>query len=335
MSTGRYDNLGFRGSNGQEVDAVDFLDGAFPETVTGISPFDISFGADDLLTIGEETSITFTVYGTEGGEEVEIGVIITGDYIGQDSEFSPHIDPRTIEVINLDTDTEIDIPRAQQLAFRALSDMRVTNDPDFPQSGNGDYPPPFAAPLPICFGAGTLIATPSGARAVEDLRPGDPVLTADGRETAVKWVGRQVLSPRFAGDRACPVRVAKGALGQGLPHRDLVLTPDHALILDGLAINAGALVNGVTITLEPRQSLPDRVTYYHVETEAHEVILANGAPAESYIDYVGRAAFDNYDEYLSLYGEPAVISEMPLPRVSSARMVPQAIRDRLAPGAVA
>ena len=108
-----------------------------------------------------------------------------------------------------------------------------------------------------------------------------------------------------------------------------MLTSDHALILDGLAICAGALVNGTTITRDPKASLPDRVTYYHIETEAHDVILANGAAAETYVDYVQRSAFDNHAEYLALYGTEETIREMDLPRISAARHVPQALWARL------
>ena len=174
----------------------------------------------------------------------------------------------------------------------------------------------------LCFAPGTLIATPAGEKTVETLQIGDLILTADGRNIPVRWIGRQTVVAAFAGDRARPVRIAAGALGNGLPHSDLILTADHALILDGLAINAGALVNGTTITRDPA---PARATYYHIETEGHEVILANGAPAETYIDYVGRQAFDNHAEYITLYGDARIITEMPLPRVVSGRLASAAL----------
>lgn len=187
----------------------------------------------------------------------------------------------------------------------------------------------------VCFAAGTEITTPSGVQTVEMLQIGDLIVTADGRQVPVRWIGRQTVHKLFAGDRARPVRVSAGALGDGLPHTDLVLTADHALILDDLAINAGALVNGATITLEPLSALADRVTYYHIETEGHDAILANGTPAETFVDYVGRQGFDNHAEYIALYGDERIITEMPLPRISTARLVPPALRARLAGRAVA
>ncbi|MEY8841032.1 Hint domain-containing protein, partial [Cribrihabitans sp. XS_ASV171] len=165
-------------------------------------------------------------------------------------------------------------------------------------------------PLPVCFAVGTLIATPGGETPVETLQIGDRVLTCDGRAVPVRWVGRQTLHKLFTPpERLAPVRVRESALAEGVPHTDLVLTADHALILEGLAINAGALVNGTTIAFDSMDSLPERVTYYHVETEQHEVILANGAAAETYVDYVQRRIFDNYAEYLDLYGEERTITE--------------------------
>ncbi|MAC79172.1 MAG: hypothetical protein CML66_14035 [Rhodobacteraceae bacterium] len=181
-----------------------------------------------------------------------------------------------------------------------------------------------------CFAAGTQIATPTGEQSVETLAIGDMITTADGRDVPVMWIGRQTVHKLFTpAERFQPVRVTRGALGRGLPHSDLVLTADHALILDGLAINAGALINETTIRRDPLHSLADHVTYYHVETREHDAILANGAAAETYVDYVSRRFFDNYSEYLSLYGEERVIAEMGMPRISAARLVPQSIRAGL------
>jgi len=190
----------------------------------------------------------------------------------------------------------------------------------------------FGDPFAFCFAAGTMIATGTGERAVEELCIGDPVMTAEGKIVAVRWVGRQTLFPQFTGERTAPVRIRAGALGDGLPHSDLTVTADHGMILDGLVINASALVNGSTIDFIPLAELPDRVTYYHVETEAHDVILANGAPAETFIDYATRAAFDNHADYLNLYGAERIIPEMAHPRISTQRLLPEAIRARLGIG---
>ena len=179
-----------------------------------------------------------------------------------------------------------------------------------------------------CFLTGTRIATPLGPVAVEALVIGQPILTADGRAVAVKWVGRQTVSTCLG---AAPVRLGAGALGGGLPLRDLVVTADHALLIDGFLINAGALVNGSSIDLVGQAALGARATFFHVETDAHDIILAEGTPAESFIDYAGRQVFDNYAEYLARYGEDRPIAENSAPRITSARMLPTAICARLIP----
>ncbi|MCT8162205.1 Hint domain-containing protein [Pseudoruegeria sp. SHC-113] len=182
----------------------------------------------------------------------------------------------------------------------------------------------------VCFAEGTMIATPDGARAVETLAIGDRILTADGREIGVKWVGRQTVSKQFTPEtRFRPVRVRAGALGEGVPNADLTVTPDHALMIDGFAINASALVNGTSIDWVPMRELADRVTYFHIETDEHDVVLANNTPAETFVDYVTRRRFDNFAEYRALYGDEDAIIEMSTPRISAARLVPRTILSRI------
>jgi hypothetical protein len=192
-----------------------------------------------------------------------------------------------------------------------------------------------AAEEAACFCAGTLIATPDGERPVEALTIGDRVLTAEGAVREVRWIGRQTIAVAFADPlRALPVRIAAGALGEGLPRRDLTLSPDHALLVDGVLVQAGALVDGLLVT---RLADPEpRFTYFHVELEDQSLILAEGVPAETFVDNVTRERFDNFAEFVALYGDTGpTISELSLPRVKSARQLPRALRDRLADRAAA
>ena len=184
-------------------------------------------------------------------------------------------------------------------------------------------------PYNYCFVGGTLIATPDGECLVENLQIGDRIKTADGRDVPVKWVGRQIVrTPAFltADENRAPVCIQAGALGN---HSDLYVSADHGMVVDGLVINASALVNGDTIRFVAASEMPAEFTYYHIETEAHDVILANGAASETFIDVTGRAAFDNHQEYLSLYGVERIIPEMPALRISSQRLVPHSIKQRL------
>jgi len=184
-------------------------------------------------------------------------------------------------------------------------------------------------PFPACFSEGALIATPTGELAIESLSINDEILTADGQIITVKWIGLHKVMPIFAGSKTDPVRFMASSLGDGVPSQDLIVTSDHGMILDDLVINASALVNGNTIKYVTASELPTRVTYYHLETANHDVIIDNGAPAETFIDYRDRAAFDNHAEYISLYGAERIIPEMDRPRISSARMVPDVIKARL------
>ncbi len=179
-----------------------------------------------------------------------------------------------------------------------------------------------------CFAAGTRIATEAGEAEVQKLAPGDLVRTADGRLEPVRWVGRQTINHQFNAGFAL-VRIAAGALGDSLPKRDLVLTGDHAMVLDGCLVNASALVNVDTISFVPRAGMDDLVTVYHVETERHEALLAEGAASESFCDVAGRSTYDNHAEYLETYGAERIIPEMDLPRVSSRRQLGAALRARL------
>ena len=183
----------------------------------------------------------------------------------------------------------------------------------------------------LCFFPGTLISTPAGERRIEELVPGDSVLTADGRAVATKWISRQTVSTRFGpAERLMPVRFAAGSLGGGLPHSDLTVTADHAVLLDGVLCEAGALVNETTITWVSLSELGEGYTVYHLEADAHEVVLANGAPAETFVDNASRSAFDNYAEHEALYGaNPPEMEELPYPRAANARHLPSRIRDSL------
>ena len=184
----------------------------------------------------------------------------------------------------------------------------------------------------FCFLAGTLIATPEGQVAVEMLAIGDLILTSDGRAVPAKWIGRQTHISAFGMlETRRPVIITADALGENLPVRDLRLTADHAIVLDGLLVQAGALVNGTTIRHMTSAELGERFVVYHIETEHHETVVAEGMAAETFVDNVSRRRFHNYAEYESLYGTPReFIVELDMPRVKSARQLPAALRSRVA-----
>ncbi|GAB4073208.1 Hint domain-containing protein [Ancylobacter sonchi] len=191
-------------------------------------------------------------------------------------------------------------------------------------NGSGDFV------MPVCFLSGTMIATPDGERPVESLAIGDLVLTNDGRAVPVKWVGRQAMARMFANPLThYPICIAAGALSENIPVSNLFVSPDHALFIDGVLVQAGALVNGTTVTRVARPE--EHFTYYHIELEDHSLILAEGVAVETFVDNVTRSRFDNYAEFEALYGtQHESITELDLPRIKSDRQLPASLRVRLA-----
>lgn len=152
----------------------------------------------------------------------------------------------------------------------------------------------------LCFAAGAQVLTARGEVGVETLVEGDLVVgIRGGRLQPVRWVGhREVdLLAHPDPDSINPVRVCADAFGPGQPHRDMILSPNHALYVDGHFIAVRYLLNGVTI----RQEHWDSVTYYHVELESHDVMLVDGMTAESFLDIGNRGAFSNGGEPVMLH----------------------------------
>jgi|GEM_PF-6482260 len=147
-----------------------------------------------------------------------------------------------------------------------------------------------------CFAAGTEILTARGPTAVEDLVVGTLVPTMQvGQLRRIRWIGHREVRPARHCDPAAvtPIAVVADAFGTGRPMRDLVLSPDHAVFVDGVLIPVRHLVNGATIRPRP----VDAVTYFHVElgdaigTPVHGVLLAEGLTCESFLDTGNRDAF--------------------------------------------
>jgi hypothetical protein len=150
-----------------------------------------------------------------------------------------------------------------------------------------------------CFLAGTRIRTREGDVAVEKLRIGDVLPTLHGGEKPIIWIGRRDYQARFIAGNAdvLPICVKTGALGAKIPARDLFLSPGHALYIDGVLIPARDLVNAVSIIEMPAQD----ISYFHIELDGHEVIFAENAPVESFLDTGCRQQFEN----AATYGCPA------------------------------
>jgi hypothetical protein len=154
--------------------------------------------------------------------------------------------------------------------------------------------------LAPCYCPGTLILSERGEVPVEELAIGDRLIVRSGVARPIKWIGRRSYLGRFVLGREdiLPICIKAGALGENVPRRDLWISPHHAMYLEDVLIEAKDLVNGVSII---RAEQPEKVEYYHVELDSHDVILAEGALSESFVDDDSRGLFQNAHEYYSLF----------------------------------
>ena len=274
-----------------------------------------------------------------GGMLIESGATVTGVTLGQGASFSLQSGATFTNVTvasggRLDVDTipadGVTIDDGGSLDFSALSwddaaTAQIVGDPilDVTAGGvtssvtlDGDYTDKHfvlssdghggtLATLEAddgtpCYCAGTLITTDHGDIPVEALQIGDRVVTASGDARPIHWIGHRSYSGRFASRNpsVLPVIFTAGSLGNDLPRRDLWVSPLHAMFIDDVLIPAVLLVNDQTIRQAERV---DRVQYFHVELESHDILLAEGAPAESFIDDSSRGMFHNAPEYTALY----------------------------------
>ena len=276
---------------------------------------------------------TIIAYGEEGNLHAGTAVLVGNDTIVNDlnNGSAYGVWNKTTTPVALTDNQVFGLTSAQLVSGPATvsGTQFLATDPSLdtsPPWSGADQPPQTWVP---CFCAGTLIGTPLGARMVEALAIADLVMTADGLSVPVRWIGRRLVAKRF-GDplRVLPIRIGAGAVADGVPSRDLLISPDHAAAIDGVLIQAGALVNGTSITR--CYDAPERFTYYHVELELHGLILAEGLAVETFVDNIERMAFDNWEEHEALYGGAVPMVEMECPRAKSHRQVPAGIRALLA-----
>ncbi len=152
----------------------------------------------------------------------------------------------------------------------------------------------------VCFTSGSHILTPSGQRLIEEVKAGDHVITADGTGRAVRWVGRRRLSDADLRQtpKHCPIRISAGSLGPQTPSRDLLLSPQHRVVVSSPALElhhshpmmlatAKSLLNGKSITQVPPSG---GVEYIHILFDQHELVNVEGLWSESF--YPGGYTLD-------------------------------------------
>jgi hypothetical protein len=166
-----------------------------------------------------------------------------------------------------------------------------------------------------CLLKGTRIRTAEGERKVEDLANGDLLPTMFGGIRPIQWIGHYPLkkseSTKPWVTDALPIRIASSALAPNVPHADLYVTDGHALFIDGVLAPAGCLINGATISRH-RAVESDKLEYFHIKLESHDVIYAEGTPVEALLAVDEGAV--NFAEYFRRYGSPTTPQTRCAPR---------------------
>jgi hypothetical protein len=169
-----------------------------------------------------------------------------------------------------------------------------------------------------CFCAGTMIRTPTGDRAIEALEVGDEIVVASGETRTIRWIGERIVLPPLAQERDLwPVRIPQDAFGEGLPYCDLLVSPNHRMMvaspLNELHFGEPRVLVAAKFLISQGGSIAQftdlpRVHYFHMLFDTHQIVIANGVESESL--YPGDMALngmarESRDEILTIFPELA------------------------------
>ena len=178
-------------------------------------------------------------------------------------------------------------------------DGRDDSDEDRDKDGHKHHPDKHFH----CFLKGTTVRTAESDRKIEDLAVGDLLPTIFGGISPIQWIGRYRFKKSNPAKpwvkQVRPIQIAQSALAPGIPHADLYLTQTHAVLIDGVLVEAGNLITGTTITRYDADEL-DQIEFFHVKLKRHDVIYAEGTPCET-LSTVDENAV-NFADYLRRYG---------------------------------
>jgi hypothetical protein len=255
-------------------------------TFNGNFQQNVTFSGAGTVVLPEAADLYLgTIFGLGSGDKIDLAGIAF-DSSGSADVVSNAIVTNQLQITENGTTDDFQLDPAQnfagysfQLAGDGGSGTLVTNTP--------------------CYCRGTLILTETGEVPVEELAIGDRLATLSGEAKPIKWIGWRSYDGRFIrGNRdVLPIRIVAGALAEGVPARDLWVSPEHALYVDGVLVPARQLLNGASITQAAEIA---ELAYFHIELEAHDIIFAEGAPAETFVDCDNRGMFHNAGEFAAL-----------------------------------
>ncbi|MHC0052916.1 Hint domain-containing protein [Actibacterium sp. D379-3] len=241
--------------------------GAGDDTLIADGDNDRLYGGTGSDTFSIEKAGEITVYGGEDADGGDLDVLDLSTGMGTDYAAANVIydaaDPEKGRVEFLDANGNI---------FRRLNFAEIEK-------------------VIVCFTPGTGIATPCGTRAVEDLREGDRIITRDNGVQEIRWTGRKDLSTAdlAAHENLRPILIRAGALGNGMPQRDMMVSPSHRVLMANDAAEFYFEEHEVLVSAKHLLHLPgieraaaQPVSYLHFLCDRHEVVLSNGAWTESF-----------------------------------------------------
>ncbi len=255
--------------------------------ITAYSQITISDGADPTIIDGDNVSNETP----NDPSQTYLGQSFAWDYT---IEVNDGVNTYEIGVMDWDinNDGDFDFPSAEQGYFLGfiggVPPLNTTLTIGALTDNGADIPVNTVVP---CFTQGTLIETPQGPREIDTLSVGDEIVTLDRGAQPIRWIGSRELGPEELAAKPMlrPIRIAAGALGCGLPHRDLLVSPQHRMLVrsaiairmfdaEEVLVPAHKLVGVPGVTVD---ETVESVTYIHVLFDRHEVVFAEGAPSES------------------------------------------------------
>ncbi len=320
------DNIG--GGLGDDIidggDGSDFVDGGAGNDILTVGLGDYASGGDDrdsfFLTKDQLSTNGSTTFEIDGGT----GSTAAGDVDDYDIiEFGPGLS--MVDGTLLWSIDETGVPILDNNGFPASStsysgSFQVTD-------GTNTYTVNFSEiEAIVCFVRGSLIDTSSGPKPIETLKVGDLVLTKDNGYKPISWIGSRSFSKDVLTEssKLYPVRIRQGALGDGLPEKDLYVSPQHRMLVKSKIVERVLGVREALVTAKQLTVLDgidivtdfDEVEYFHILFDQHEIVFAEGAETESL--YVGKESLKSLgdeacEEIFTIFPELRTLEEAPKP----------------------
>ncbi|PJI91807.1 Hint domain-containing protein [Yoonia maricola] len=264
--------------------------------------FTIDGGADQVFDAAVIYNATVTY--VDGTTDTITAVIF------QDVDGNTYWAPEINQTVGQNADQDV----LEFAAIRSLTLDSLSGDSFAGLSGNRE-----AWDFVTCYVASTMIETETGAKPIEALTVGDLVLTRDRGLQTIRWIGQSTVA---ADGKLAPVRISAGSLGQNAPARDLLVSRQHRMLVSSAVCermfgNREILVPAIKLTGLPGvfvDEAPSEVTYYHLMTDQHDIVYAEGVPSETLLS--GPQAMEALpkqalDELLAIF--PNILTEAPEP----------------------